>query len=112
MVAVGFGVMVTLTVAVALGHGDVPVTVYVYVPEAAVAGFNVPRYPPVVDEGPLHVPVVPGVPPNDENKLNEDAPAQEDTVPFVPALAVLTTVTAAVAKPEQPQEFVADKVYV
>jgi hypothetical protein len=58
------------------------------------------------------VPAVDGVPPKEENKLNEDPELQELAVPLVPALTGLTTVTVVEAEPVQPHELVADKVYV
>ena len=61
------------------------------------AGLYVPKFPPVRADGPDHVPVVCGDPPNDAKRLAEAPLEQKEALPFVPALVAVFTVTVTVA---------------
>jgi hypothetical protein len=77
-----------------------------------VPGTKVPRLPPPKVDGPLHVPVLPGVPPSELNKFTLLPLEHKFNVPLVPALTCGFTVIGTIKKSPVQVPIVGATVYV
>ena len=66
-------------------------------------GLYEPKFPPVNDEVPVHVPVASGVPPKEENKLTDGPFEQTVIVPFVPAFGGVAQGPDIIIAPQTPE---------